>query len=314
MKKILLTILTVGIAASTAFSQTPFELYEGDDNDSLLIRIDPKDDYNGNPPWIGEPVGVAYFSGDIADNNFSGQGELVYDLTIGTITLSGDGALNGSDFNEGGSNINDGFYILTEANLWDEVDSAYVDMPVLRPVVKSNTYKGAPIVLDVHAEQSDFNESKDVLISFYLLLGEGKADAYIEYWYRADFSNSWEKIEPQYLDNDPASTATSEGLTSTSGHHHNIWQAGAQLGNQTKTNNAQIRISANYGGPSGWNGNEPFSSYQSGDGGYSSPSGGGSGTDPYTTDSDGDGVMDAYDYAPDDPTIWEDPYASPGGN
>jgi hypothetical protein len=324
MKKILLTILTVGIAASTAFSQTPlFELYEGDTNDSLLVKIDPQNDSGGNPPWLGEPVGVAYFSGQIADNNFSGGGELVYDLTYDTITLPGEGQLNGFSFNEAGVSVNDGFYIITEGLVFDPALGNTVIAPALRPVVKSNTYKGAPLVLDVHAEQSDFNESKDVLINFYLLLGEGKGDAYIEYWYRADFSSTWQKIAPQYLTDD--GYTTSEGPTSKSGHHHNVWQAGAQLGNQVKTNNAQIRVSANYGVASGWSGNEPFSSYQSGDGGYSSPSGGGSGSgsgsDPSTTDSDGDGVMDAYDYAPYDSTIWNDPYqsgdsgySSPGGN
>ena len=66
-----------------------------------------------------------------------------------------------------------------------------------------------------------------------------------------------------------------EGFTSKSGNHYTKWQAGAQLGNQVKTNNAQIRVTANYGGPSGWDGYDPFTatSYQSGDGGYSSPTG-----------------------------------------
>jgi hypothetical protein len=123
-------------------------------------------------------------------------------------------------------------------------------------VVKSNTYKGAPLIIDVRAGQSDFNESKDVEFGFHLLLGEGKGDAYIEYWFRADYSGPWEKIHPEYLSSESWAT---DGITSNSGQHGNVWKAGDQLGNQVKTNNAQIRVTAYYGStPSGWDGNGEF--------------------------------------------------------
>ena len=53
-------------------------------------------------------------------------------------------------------------------------------------VDKSQHTKVPPSSLRSHAEQSPEPESKDVLFDFFLLLGEGKADAYIEYWFRAD--------------------------------------------------------------------------------------------------------------------------------
>ena len=114
--------------------------------------------------------------------------------------------------------------------------------------------------------------------------------------------------------------ATNEGFTPNSGFKYTRWLAGQQLGNTVKTNNAQIRVTAKYGAASGWDGYDPFhqETYESPTGGYDSPTGG-TGDDPYSTDSDGDGVMDAYDYAPYDSTIWayqsdDGGYQSPTGN
>jgi hypothetical protein len=267
MKKILLTILAAGLAATTAYSQeAPFELYEGDSNDSKLIKINPEPDEWG----VILPIsnlnlrGVAYHSDAIADNNFSGEGALVYYLETFQITGTGPGQLNGSDYDNNGVAIADGYFIVTEGYFYDPNTGQNDLSPALRPVVKSNTYKGAPIILNVHAEQSDFNESKDVIIDYYLLLGKDRGEAYIEYWARPDFSSSWEKLDPALVD--ASSGATGEGPTSKSGNHYTLWQAGVQLGNQVKTSNAQIRVTANYGGPSGWDGNGEFTATTDGGG------------------------------------------------
>jgi len=243
--------------------------------------------------------------------------------------MQGGGNLNGEDYNVLGEPIQTGYYVIDEAYLFDPELGQNTLTPALFPVVQSNTYKGAPLVLDVKAMQSDVDESKDVIIDYYLLLGEGRGPAYVEYWFRPDYG-TWTKIGNSYLDGDIGLTA--EGLTSISGRHMGAWFAGAQLGNQLKTTNAQIRVTARYGEPSGWDGTDPFvttdSGYTSptggdsgytnptgGDSGYTSPTGGdsgytsptgGGGTDPYSTDSDGDGVFDAYDAYPYDPSRTSD--------
>jgi hypothetical protein len=269
MKKILLTILAAGLAATTAYSQeAAFELYEVERNDSKLIPINPQPDQNGNiqplSSWTGNLRGVAYESFAIAENNFSDDIGLVYYLTSADIQMVGEGQLNGADYDVSGNFLSDGFYILTEGPIFNPESAAYETGPALHPVFKSNTYKGAPIIIEVHAEQETINESKDVLLGYYLLLGEGKGDAYIEYWYRSDFSPSWEKINSAFLSSE--TWATSEGFTAKSGRHENVWQAGAQLGNQVKTNNAQIRVTANYGAASGWDGNGEFTATTDGGG------------------------------------------------
>lgn len=322
MKKLLLLLTLTGIAVSTAFSQTPaaFDLYEGDGNESYAIKINPIYDQWGNLDLTNPiPVGVAYLKSQIEDNNFSDEGLIVYSLLASEITNSGEGKLNGEPYDAYGNSVQGGFYVMDEAYLFDPGLGQDTLTPALFPVVKSNTYKGAPLVLDVKARQSDFNESKDVLIDYYLLLGEGRGQAYVEYWFRPDYG-TWTKIEDSYLSKQ--SDETAEGLTSKSGEHYGTWFAGAQLGNQLKTTNAQIRVTARYGEPSGWDGTDPFvttdSGYTSptgGGSGYTSPTGGG-GTDPYSTDSDGDGVMDAYDAYPYDPSRTTDGggYSSPGGD
>jgi len=318
MKKLLLLLTLTGIAASTAFSQTaPFDLYEGDGNESYAIKISPMYDQWGTLS-LPAAAGVAYLKSQIEDNNFSDEGLLVYYLEDYKISMTGQGNLNGEDYNNRGDVIQTGYYVMDEAYLFDPALGHETLTPALFPVVKSNTYKGAPLVLDVKAMQSDVNESKDVIFNYYLLLGDGKGDAYVEYWFRADYGN-WTKIGNSYLSSQYGETA--EGLTSKSGEHYGTWFAGAQLGNQLKTTNAQIRVTARYGEPSGWDGTDPFvttdSGYSSptgGDSGYTSPTGGG-GTDPYSTDSDGDGVFDAYDAYPYDPSRTSDDgvYESPDG-
>jgi RNA recognition motif-containing protein len=185
-------------------------------------------------------------------------------LEASDIQGTGAGQLNGSAYDNIGNAVTAGFYIVTEGNVYNSALGENEFGPALLPVVKSNTYKGAPIILNVDAFQNDYNESKDVIIEYYLLLGQDRGQAYIEYWYRSDFSPSWEKLDPQYLNNE--SWATGEGLTSKSGRHENVWQAGVQLGNQVKTSNAQIRVTANYGVPSGWDGNGEFTATTDGGG------------------------------------------------
>ena len=300
MKKLLLLLTLTGIAASTAFSQTAaFDLYEGDGNESYAIRINPQYDQWGTLSILPAAAGVAYLKSQIEDNNFSDEGLLVYYLEDYKISMEGEGNLNGDPYDNRGMIYQTGYYVMDEAYLFDPALGQNTLTPALFPVVKSNTYKGAPLVLDVKAMQSDVNESKDVIFNYYLLLGDGKGDAYVEYWFRADYGN-WTKIGNSYLSSQYGETA--EGLTSKSGEHYGTWFAGAQLGNQLKTTNAQIRVTARYGEPSGWDGTDPFVTSGSG---YTSPTGG-TGTDPYTTDSDGDGVMDAYDAYPYDPSRTSD--------
>ena len=205
----------------------------------------------------------------------------------------------------------DGNYSLYASETDDGTGNMVLNTTLV-PATIASTYKGAPRVFAVSAQQAPEFESKDVLIDYGLLLGEGKGEAYIEYWYRTDSTGQWLKVN----DFDTAEpTATNEGFTSDSGLKYTRWLAGQQLGNTVKTDNAQIRVTAKYGAPSGWDGFDPFYQVTSetptgGTDTSESPTGG---TDSYTTDSDGDGVMDAYDYAPYDPSIWEDPNASPTG-
>ena len=115
----------------------------------LLIGINPHDHADGSRPYLGESVGVAYLTGDIADNNFSGQGKLVYDLLASDITATG-AKLNGNSYNNQGLAVSDGFYIVTDGNIFDRCSrSRCIADSLARPVYNSNTYKGAPIILEV---------------------------------------------------------------------------------------------------------------------------------------------------------------------
>jgi hypothetical protein len=294
MKKSLKLLLSMcGIIALPLFGQSSFQLYVPSEGQTP-IQINQVD-WENPPPSLISPIGVAQFEQYAVTEH-----EPVFYLMDFDIT------------DLGGTGVSGNYYV-NSVSEWQETYDEFgsptgghqVENSYLVPCEPA-PYYGPPQVHGVEAKQEP--GTKDVSINYYLLLGEGRGDAYIEYWYRLQsWDNQWQKCTA--LDN-LAGVGTLEGLTASSGAHSVNWKAGDQLGDQVNSGDAQIRIVARYGQASGWNGyGEPGTNESGPD--YQSPTGGTN--DPYTTDSDGDGVMDAYDYAPNDPTIWDDPYQSPDG-
>jgi hypothetical protein len=314
MKKILLTLTAMGLLFAQSYG---VQFFEYDSSRGEFPADGLGFDFSSLDQFSPEFKGIMYPLLDGSDEiNFNADPfpvfELYSDIHLEGVESDGNYSIFTSEIDDGNGNM--------------------VLNTTLVPATIASTYKGAPRVFAVSAEQAPEFESKDVLIDYGLLLGEGKGEAYIEYWYRTDSTGQWFKIT-EFDTVEPS--ATNEGFTSDSGFKYTRWLAGQQLGNTVKTDNAQIRVTAKYGAPSGWDGFDPFhqetydsptggdETYDSPTGGdetYDSPTGGDEtydsptgGTDPYTTDSDGDGVMDAYDYAPYDSSIWEDPNSSPDG-
>jgi hypothetical protein len=280
MKKILLTLTAMGLLFAQSYG---VQFFEYDSSRSEIPANSLGFDFSSLDQFSSEFKGIMYPMMENSDEiDFNAEPLPVFELNSALHQVDGNYSLYASETDDGTGNM-------------------ILDITLV-PATIASTYKGAPRVFAVSAQQAPEFESKDVLIDYGLLLGEGKGEAYIEYWYRTDSTGQWLKVTEF---DTVEQTATNEGFTPDSGLKYTRWLAGQQLGNTVKTDNAQIRVTAKYGAPSGWDGFDPFHQET-----YDSPTGG---DDPYTTDSDGDGVMDAYDYAPYDSAIWEDPSSSPDG-
>ena len=231
MKKILLLISTLGLFASSIYGQTfDYYVYEDGGSTHILAPID----YDAPPTWLdAAKIRGAAFSP--FDSNFT-NGYLVYDLMASEAV------------NVDGHFVPAGLYVL---NL--EIPSA----PELTSVITDGSYQGAPRVIAVTAGQSDTVDSRDVNIEYGLLLGQGKGDAYIEYWFKPNpGASKWENIDNANV------LGTKEGivLESASGYYQTIWTAGSSsFANNINTSDAQIRVTAKLGNTeSNWNGEGEF--------------------------------------------------------
>ena len=231
MKKILLLISTLGLFASSIYGQTfDYYVYEDGGSTHTLAPID----YDAPPTWLdAAKIRGAAFSP--YDTNFT-NGYLVYELVASEAM---DVAANP---------IPAGKYAL---NL--DVQSA----PELTSVVTGGAYQGAPRVIAVTAGQSDVIDSKNVVIEYGLLLGQGKGDAYVEYWFKANpGASKWENIDNANV------LGTKEGiiLESACGYYQTMWTAGSSsFANNINTSDAQIRVTAKLGNTeSNWNGEGEF--------------------------------------------------------
>ena len=233
MKKILLLISTLGLFASSIYGQTQtfdYHVYEDGGSTHTLGQID----YDAPPSWFdAAKIRGAAFSP--SDSNFS-VGYLVYELM----------ASEAVDVNS--ITIPAGYYAL---NL--EVPS----VPELTSVTTAGAYQGAPRVIAVTAGQSNAVDSRDVNIEYGLLLGQGKGDAYVEYWFKPNpGASKWENIDNANV------LGTKEGivLESASGYYQSIWTAGeSSFANNINTSDAQIRVTAKLGNTeSNWNGEGEF--------------------------------------------------------
>jgi hypothetical protein len=195
----------------------------------------------------------------------------------------------------------------------------------------------APQVTNVQAEQ--LTGTKDVQVSFELTGKPGADLCFIEVWFKADSTQTqWQQVKSipydagnpnglqeilfdlwdefgNPLGQDKAFTA---GATESPQNKTFTWNAGNDAPD-VNTQDAQIRIIAFYPKMEEWGTEKPTDQQKSGwdgigdfggsgaspDGNGTSPTGG-TGADPYTTDSDGDGVFDAYDAYPYDPSRTSD--------
>jgi hypothetical protein len=201
----------------------------------------------------------------------------------------------------------------------------------------SSLFAQAPQVTNVQAEQ--IVGTKDVQVSFELTGKPGADLCFIEVWFKADSTQTqWQQVKSipydagnpnglqeilfdlwdefgNPLGQDKAFTA---GATESPQNKTFTWNAGNDAPD-VNTQDAQIRIIAFYPKMEEWGTEKPTDQQKSGwdgigdfggsgaspDGNGTSPTGG-TGADPYTTDSDGDGVFDAYDAYPYDPSRTSD--------
>tara|TARA_B100002019_G_scaffold82643_1_gene71401 strand:- start:826 stop:1839 length:1014 start_codon:yes stop_codon:yes gene_type:complete len=242
MKKILLLISTLGLFASSIYGQTfDYYVYEDGGSTHTLAQIN----YDAPPTWL-DAANIRGAAFSPFDTNFT-NGYLVYELINEELDVDN-------------MPVSAGKYAL---NL--EVPSA----PELTSVITDGAYQGAPRVIAVTAGQSNIVDSRDVVIEYGLLLGQGKGDAYVEYWFKANpGASKWENIDNANV------LGTKEGivLESASGYYQSVWEAGeSSFANNINTSNAQIRVTAKLGNTeSNWNGEGEF--------GGSGGSGGAAGT------------------------------------
>ena len=248
MKKLLLLISSLGLFFSLSYGQSAFDyyVYVGGASPKTIEPIN-----HANPPSWFDAAKIRGAAFSPYDSNFT-HGYLVYELLVGECFES-----------DGTTAIPQGEYAL---NL--DIPSA----PELTPVTTAGAYQGAPRVIAVTAGQSNIVDSRDVVIEYGLLLGQGKGEAYVEYWFKADGDNSaskWENIDNNNV------LGAQEGVVpeSGSGYFSADWKAGdSSFANGINTTNARIRVTAKLGNTeSGWNGEGNFTS-------SSSPAGGGSAT------------------------------------
>jgi hypothetical protein len=230
MKKILLTLTAMGLLFAQSYG---VQFFEYDSSRSEIPSQALPFDLSSLDQFSSEFRGIMYPLLDGSDEiDFNADPFPVFELNVVDHSAEGNYSIYTIESDDGTGNITS-----------------------VVPATIASTYKGAPRVFAVSAQQAPEFESKDVLIDYGLLLGEGKGEAYIEYWYRSDSTGQWLKV----TDFDTAEpTATNEGFTSDSGLKYTRWLAGQQLGNTVKTDNAQIRVTAKYGAPSGWDGFDPF--------------------------------------------------------
>ena len=237
MKKILLLISTLGLFASSSYGQSLFDYYVYEDGGSSYL-IEPIN-YNNPPGWFNASriLGAAFKP---LDTNFT-HGYLVYDLYEYEV-MEADGV----------TAIPAGKYVL-------ELDNPVE--PIFSSVTTAGAYQGAPRVIAVNAGQSNVIDSRDVNIRYGLLLGQGKGEAYVEYWFKADGNSTASKW--QNIDNANIVGAKERVvLESESGYFTADWKAGSSsFANDINTPNARIRVTAKLGNTeSGWNGEGNFTS------------------------------------------------------
>ena len=232
MKKILLLLSTLGLFASSIYGQSTFDYYEFEEAGSSFTLSEIN--YNSPPSWFDAAKirGAAF---DPYDTNFT-VGYLVYEI------------MANEAMDVSANPIPAGKYVL---NL--DVQSA----PVLTSVITAGAYQGAPRIISVRARQSNVTDSRDVLFDYGILLGQGKGEAYVEYWFKANpEAAKWENIDNANIQGTPEGIVTE----SASGYKSVIWNAGnSSFGNNINTANARIRVTAKLGNTeSGWDGESEF--------------------------------------------------------